>query len=108
MIIKTKPMVKRKQRERMYEGTIPPDGLFLGDNGEWAIYERNLNGGYLNVKVVALQPRTKKANFYLGYKQSTKTLTNSSDGKVIVRDYPLLCAWVLETIRARMRTVLDL
>lgn len=53
--------------------------------------------GWLNVKLVSLAPRARKANFWIGWNMGTRKLANKHDAKQLAH-YPQLHDWLVSVL----------
>lgn len=88
-------MVKKNtRRPRIFRGNIPANGTLIASNDEWAVYRMATKAHWMNVKLVSLGPRPRKANFWIGWNTSTRKLANKHDAKQLAH-YPQLHDWLV-------------
>lgn len=85
----------------MFKGGAPSsDWIELAIVGGWAVYALHSGGDWFNIKVAALQPQPRKANFCFGWNTLEKRVAGHRDALIMAEYHPELMRDVRTTLEA--------
>ena len=64
---------------RNFHGNEPEHGVMIGLADDAALFVMNEDGRYLGLKLIATEPRERKANFWIGWDSNKDCFTRSRD-----------------------------
>ena len=83
---------------RTFHGNEPEHGVMIGIDGDAALFVINEDGRYLGLKLIATEPRERKANFWIGWDTSKDCFTRSRDCACLHRNWPEKLVFVKKTV----------
>lgn len=87
----------------LFRGNVPEHGEFIAQVEDWCVYKMpSTTDVWLNMKLVSLAPRQRKANFWLGFDLKKRNLARTNDGRVFMsKEYDVLRAWLLGVLESK-------
>jgi hypothetical protein len=64
---------------KQYNGNEPSDGKLLHTFGDWSLYLMDQKGEYVNLKLVYIGRRERKANFWLAFDKNKNKFVTRRD-----------------------------
>lgn len=73
---------------RKFHGNEPEHGVMIGLDDDAALFVISEDRRYLGLKLIATDPRERKANFWIGWDTDKDCFTRSRDGKLLKANWP--------------------
>lgn len=84
-------------KKQKFKGNVPEGAELIAENDKWMLFDRfKPTGQWTNLKLVSKEPRTRKANFWLGW--NGDRFTKNSDTDVLREHNPEVIEWMVEVL----------
>lgn len=84
-------------KKKKYRGKPPLDATLLAEKEGWELWSKAATNGWFNLKLIHLEPRNEKGNFWLGY--NGERFAQNRDLVTLQEHEPEMLRWVEEVLK---------